>query len=332
LILGTITGPPRAGNVRSRDNKLNVIASARQAGYKMRERRFRMYPWLGYDGRVSGLKLTVFVLLFVPGLWTAYGLWAGLLGARPLNEAIHETGLWMIRFLFVALAISPLRQVANLPQLILVRRMIGVAAFCYGAAHILLYATDEMFALGKIASEIVLRIYLTIGFVALLGLAALAITSTDGMVRRLGRRWYWLHRAVYAIAILATIHFFMQSKADVTEPMMMAGILTWLYGYRLLAWASGRNGHVPVWQVLLLAVVAPALTAGGEAFYFWVKMNVDPERVLMANLTTVAGIRPAWVVLGMAVAVTAVATLRARFSRRPRKRARRVVLTKEATS
>lgn len=291
-----------------------------------------MYPWLGYDGRVSPLKLTVLVLLFVPGLWTAYGLWAGLLGARPVTEAIHETGLWMIRFLFVALAISPLRQIAKLPQLIVVRRMIGVAAFFYGSAHITLYAADEMFALGKIVSEIVLRIYLTIGFVALLGLAALAITSTDGMVRRLGRRWYHLHRAIYAIGILATIHFFMQSKADVTEPMVMAGILTWLYLYRLLSRAAGRAGHVPVWQVVLLALVAPALTAAGEAFYFWVKMHIDPARVLAANLTTLAGIRPSWVVLGLAATAAAIAMLRARATRPRRKGAKRVVLTGQATS
>lgn len=292
-----------------------------------------MYPWCGYDGRVSPLKLTVFVLLFVPGTWTAFGFAYGLLGARPLTEAIHEVGLWMIRFLFISLAITPLRDIAKLPQLIQIRRMIGVAAFAYGAAHITLYATDEMFALSKIASEIVLRIYLTIGFVALLGLAVLAATSTDGMVRRLGRRWQWLHRSIYAIAILATIHFFMQSKADVTEPFMMAGILGWLLGYRLLSWRAGRGGRVPVWQIAALGIVMTPLTAYGEAIYFWLKVGVDIDRVLAANLSTFSGIRPSWVVLALSVVVTIVAAIRARYGRKPpRVRTRRVVVQQGATT
>jgi sulfoxide reductase heme-binding subunit YedZ len=291
-----------------------------------------MYPWCGYDGRVSPLKLAVFVLLFVPGTWTAIGYACGLLGSRPLTEAIHETGLWMIRFLFIALAISPLRQVAKLPQLIQLRRMIGVAAFAYGTAHITLYAADEMFALSKIVSEIVLRIYLTIGFVALTGLAALAVTSTDGMVRRLGRRWHWLHRSIYVIGVLATIHFFMQSKADVTEPMMMGGILAWLLGYRLLAWKAGRADHVPVWQVAALGAVVTLLTALGEAVYFWLKLGVDIERVLAANLATFSGVRPAWVVLGFSATLAIVAAIRSRYGRRPtRVRAKRFVVSEGAS-
>jgi sulfoxide reductase heme-binding subunit YedZ len=292
-----------------------------------------MYPWCGYDGRVSPLKLTAFVLLLVPGTWTAVGYACGLLGSRPLTEAIHETGLWMIRLLFIALAISPLRQMMKLPQLIEVRRMIGVAAFAYGAAHISLYAADEMFALSKIVSEIVLRIYLTIGFVALLGLAALAATSTDGMVRRLGRRWQWLHRTIYVIAVLATVHFFMQSKADVTEPIMMAGILGWLFGYRLLAKMAGRGGDVPLWRIGALGIAVTALTALGEAVYFWLKVGVGIDRVLAANLTTFSGVRPSWVVLALSVIATAIAAARARYGRKPpRVRSRPAGVRQEAVT
>jgi len=291
-----------------------------------------MYPWLGYDGRVSPLKLAVFALLFVPAAWIVYGYSFGQLGARPVNEAIHETGLWMIRFLFVSLAITPIRQTVKFPQLIQVRRMIGVAAFAYGTAHLSLYAADEMFSLSKVASEIILRIYLTIGFVALIGLTALAITSTDGMVRRLGRRWQWLHRTIYAIGILATVHFFMQSKADVSEPMMMAGVLAWLIGYRLLSWVAGRGGHVPVWQVALLGLAAPLLTALGEAVYFWLKMGVDPARVLAANLSTFAGVRPAWIVLALGAAVAVVGMLRPSRARPPGVRPKRTLLREGSTT
>src|SRR5581483_9367191 len=130
-------------------------------------------PWLDYRRRLSPLKLAVFAFLFAPGTWTAVALASGALEPRPLNAAIHQIGLWVVRFLFAALAVTPLRAILNWPRLILVRRMLDVA---------------------KVASEIALRVYLTIGFTALLGLCALAATSTDAMVRRLGRRWQRLHR------------------------------------------------------------------------------------------------------------------------------------------
>ena len=95
-----------------------------------------MYPWHDYSGRRSPLKLAVFIALFMPGLWTAVFFAAGWLGPRPYTEAIHMVGLWMLRFLFIALAITPLRQIVQWPRLILVRRMVGVAAFAYGLAHI----------------------------------------------------------------------------------------------------------------------------------------------------------------------------------------------------
>ncbi|HEU0155704.1 MAG TPA: ferric reductase-like transmembrane domain-containing protein, partial [Stellaceae bacterium] len=149
-----------------------------------------MYPWHDYGGRVSPLKLVVFIALFLPAAWVLVAYAGGLLGARPLNEAIHQIGLWTIRLIFLALAVTPLRQILQWQRLILVRRMVGVAAFAYVLLHFSLYVTSQAFDLGKVASEIALRIYLTIGFTALLGLAALAATSTDGMVRRLGaRRW-----------------------------------------------------------------------------------------------------------------------------------------------
>lgn len=286
-----------------------------------------MYPWTGYDNRLSVLKLSVFVLLFMPALWIAVAHALDRLGARPLNEAIHQSGLWMIRLLFLSLAITPLRQVLHLPRLIEVRRMVGVAAFAYGAAHLLLYAADEMFVLSKIATEIIVRVYLAIGFVALIGLAALAATSTDGMVRRLGRRWQWLHRTIYIIGILATIHFFMQSKADVHEPIVMAGLLAWLMGYRALAWIAPR---LPLARLAALGIAAAALTGLGEAGYFWIKMGVDPVRVLDANLTTATGTRPGWIVLGIAAAIAIGGILRTSAQRRPRTDSGRAAATGRA--
>jgi len=271
-----------------------------------------MYPWQDYSGRTSPLKLAVFVALFLPGLWTALAFAMGWLQPRPFTEAIHQVGLWMLRFLFVALAITPFRQIWQWPRLILVRRMIGVAAFTYGLAHISLFAADLKFDIAKAASEIVLRIYLTIGFAALLGLAALAATSTDAMVRRLGaNRWQRLHRLVYAIALLAVVHYCMQSKLDLWEPTIIAGIYGWLMGYRLLVKVVGVRGKLPLAWVGVLSIAAAVLTAIGEALYFWIALGVDPMRVVSANWSLAAGWRPAVIVMGLGLAITAIGMARA---------------------
>lgn len=271
-----------------------------------------MYPWYDYSRKTSPLKLAVFIALFLPAAWVLLAYPIGALGARPLNEAIHQVGLWTLRFLFIALAVTPLRAILNWQRLVLVRRMIGVAAFAYIMVHFLLYIGDQAFDLFKVASEIVRRIYLTIGFAALLGLAALAATSTDGMVRRLGqRRWQWLHRLVYAIAVLAVIHYSMQSKLEQWEPTIMAGILAWLLGYRLLARFVAVRGRVPLAWVGALGIAAAVLTALGEALYFYLTLGVDPMRVLNANLSLDTGLRPAIVVLGLGLAVTLAGAVRA---------------------
>lgn len=266
-------------------------------------------PWLDYNGRVSPLKLTVLVALFVPAVWTAWSYWHGDFGAaRPLNEAIHEIGRWTIRLIFLALAVTPLARLWSWPRLLVVRRMVGVAAFAYGLVHLSLYVTQEHFKLATVASEIVLRIYLTIGFTALMILAALAATSTDAMVRRLGRSWPRLHKLVYVAAALAVVHHFMQSKADVDEPWVMAGLYGWLMGYRILAAVFGRK-TAPLWSVALLSVGAGVLTAIGESLYYWIKLGVSPARVLAADLA-LNSIRPGWVVLAMTLAVTAAMAVR----------------------
>ena len=271
----------------------------------------RKLPWKDYSGHLSPLKLAVFIALFLPAAWVAFAFAEDWLGARPVNEAIRQIGLWTIRFLFTALAITPLRAILDWPRLILVRRMVGVAAFAYALTHLTLYTAQEAFDLAKVASEILLRIYLTIGFTALLGLAALAATSTDGMVRRLGfRRWQTLHRLVYLIALLAVIHFSLQSKLDVWEPTIMAGIYGWLMGYRALARFIAVRGRLPLFWIAALGLAAALLTAVGEALYFRLALGVDPVRLLGVNFSLAAGLRPAAVVLLLGLGVTAAAALR----------------------
>jgi sulfoxide reductase heme-binding subunit YedZ len=272
-----------------------------------------MYPWIDYRGRFSPLRAVVFAALFLPGIYTGVLLWLGMLGARPLTEAIHNLGFWTIRLIFLALAIAPARRILGWPRLIEVRRMTGVAACVYVLLHLSLYTADEAYSLGTVASEIVLRIYLTIGFTALVGLCVLAATSTDGMVRALKGRWQKLHYVIYLIAILAIIHFFMQSKADVWEPTWMAGLYGWLMGWRILDRLNGPRRVMPLWQLGALAVAAGAVTALGEALYWLALRGVPVLRVLQSNFTTDLGVRPAWVVLGVGIAATLAAFVRRRL-------------------
>jgi methionine sulfoxide reductase heme-binding subunit len=269
-------------------------------------------PLRDYSGRFSPLKTAVFIGLFVPASFTFYYFATGTLGARPLTEALHEMGDWTIRFIFLALAVSPLSQLWQWPRIQLVRRMIGVTAFAYAVAHLTLYTADEMFNLAKVASEIVLRFYLTIGFIAWLGLAALAATSTDGMIRRLGaRKWQRLHRFIYVIGLLAVTHYFLQSKLNEWQPTMMAGLLFWLLGYRVLRWLYGRSRKVGPVAAGFLSLAAGFGTIFGEAGYFWLAYHVPLARIIPAEFSTLTGIRPGWAVLGLGAAVTLIAALRA---------------------
>lgn len=272
-------------------------------------------PWRDYSGRVSPLKTATFAVLFLPGLWVAYRFATHALGARPLDEALLEIGQWTLRILFLALAVSPLSRMLAWPRLNLIRRMLGVGAFAYITIHFSLYIVSESYNLGAVASEIVNHVYLSIGFVALMGLAALAATSTDRMVRRLGpRRWQALHRFVYLIGAFGLVHFFLQSKLDEWEPTVMIGLFAWLMGWRALTWGFGRQ-PVPLWSVVFLTLVAGPFIALLEAVYFHFAYHVAVARVLMADLSLQTGVRPAWIVFGIVAAATGAALARAALRR-----------------
>lgn len=282
------------------------------------------YPWNDYSRALSPLKLTVFVALFLPAGWTLYAALTGNLGARPFIEAIHQQGLWTVRLILVALAITPLKAILQWQRLILVRRMVGVGAFAYVLLHFALYFADENFRVDIVASEIARRVYLTIGFVALLGLAALAATSTDRMVRRLGRRWQTLHRLVYPVCLLGLIHYSMQSKLEQWEPVIADGIFVWLMGYRLLAARFAVRGGLPLVWVAALGVAASVLTALGEAVYFAIAFagRVTFAAALDLNFSLRTGVRPAVVVLGFGAIMLIAGLGRAWLAPRQRDRAR----------
>jgi sulfoxide reductase heme-binding subunit YedZ len=278
-------------------------------------------PWRDRQGAFSPFKLAVLAALCLPALWLAWLAASHALGPRPLTEAIHQTGLWAIRILLVSLLVTPLRQMLRQPRVMLVRRMVGVAAMAYALAHLLLYTADMGFDLGKVVSEIVLRFYLTIGFIALAGLVALGVTSTDGWVKRMGgRRWQQLHRIAYGIAVLGLVHFVLQTKLDVTEAVLTAGLFLWLMGYRLLA---PKGAAPPLWRQVLLVPLAAAGTALLEAGWYGLGTGAPFWPVLQANLDVEFGLRPAlWVGIVAAGMVVVGALGRWRQSRQPPRRAR----------
>jgi len=279
------------------------------------------------SGRWSPVKIVAFVAAILPALWLAYQAAADELGARPVTEAIHQAGDWALRFLLITLAVTPAQRICNYPRLILARRTLGVAAASYAVLHFSLYVLDQHFDFLKVASEIALRIYLTIGAVGLAGLIALASTSTDAAISRLGSgRWHALHRFVYAIAVLGAVHFFIQSKLETYQPVLMAGFLIWLLAYRAL---YRRNGEVTPLHLVLLATGTAVVTAVGEAMLYLLTSGVDARRLLLAHFDLDMEVRPAWWVLAAGLAVAGIGVWR---QKRPRQRLRARRISPSAVS
>ena len=185
--------------------------------------------------RVS--KPVVFLICLLPFLVLAASAFAlaGLsLGANPVEELLHELGRWGLKFLLLTLTITPLRRLTGWNWLIGFRRMLGLFAFFYIVLHFLVYAIlDQSLDLAAIFEDIIKRPYITLGMAGLLMLVPLAVTSTKGMMRRLGKRWQKLHRLVYVIAVVAVWHFYWQVKLDTLDASIYALILAFLLGMRV---------------------------------------------------------------------------------------------------
>jgi sulfoxide reductase heme-binding subunit YedZ len=190
-------------------------------------------------------KPLVFTAAIAPLVWLACGAfgWFGLgLGADPVKTLEHECGKTALNLLLLTLAVTPVKNLLGFPQLLRLRRMLGLFAFFYVVVHFTVYLVlDLELNWSTLGADIAKRPYITIGFTALLLLIPLAATSTNGMMRRLGRRWASLHRLVYVIAILGVWHFYWQVKRDVREPLLYAGILALLLLYRLVRTRSAAR-------------------------------------------------------------------------------------------
>jgi len=194
------------------------------------------------------IKPALFVVCALPLLslvLAAFGIGGASLGANPVERIQDTLGQWGLRFLCITLAVTPIRDWLNMPWLVQLRRMLGLYAFFYVLLHFLTWLIlDQGLYWSGILEDIGKRPFITIGFAALLLLVPLAVTSTNKMMRRLGKRWKSLHRLIYAICLLAVWHYYWQVKADTTEPLIYLAIVLVLLGWR--AWkARPRRARAP---------------------------------------------------------------------------------------
>lgn len=187
------------------------------------------------------IKPIVFAVALLPLAFLIYRGLTNDLGANPIETINRYTGDWVLRFLLITLAVTPLRRLTGWNGLLRYRRMLGLFAFFYACVHFLSWAwLDQYFVLTDIVQDVAKRPFITVGFASFLMLIPLALTSTNAMIRRLGaKRWQQLHRLVYLIGIGGVVHFLWLVKSDIREPLVYGVILALLLGFRL--WDRSRR-------------------------------------------------------------------------------------------
>ena len=189
--------------------------------------------------KIRWSKIIVFLVCLIPVALLGRSAYQGNLGANPLEVITHTTGDWTIRFLLITLAITPLRQITKQYWLIQFRRMLGLFSFFYGTLHLTTYLRfNKFFVWHDIWADVAKRKFITVGFLAFVLMVPLAVTSTKGMIRLLGKRWAPLHRTIYVSAIAGVIHYLWLVKADKSKPLFYGSILAALLGYRVVKWVA----------------------------------------------------------------------------------------------
>jgi sulfoxide reductase heme-binding subunit YedZ len=186
-------------------------------------------------------KIVVFLSCLIPAALLVWRAAADDLGANPIEAVTLSTGRWTLRFLLITLAITPLRRLTGWNRVITFRRMLGLFAFFYASLHFATYlVVDQFFDWETIVEDITKRPFIMAGFAALVLLVPLALTSTKGWIRRLGRRWQMIHRLIYVATALAVVHFIWKVKSDLRDPLLYASILAVLLGFRVVWWLMSR--------------------------------------------------------------------------------------------
>jgi len=195
-------------------------------------------------------KPLVFAACLAPFAWLVFRAFTGRLTANPIEDITLTTGLWALRFLVITLAITPLRRITGWNRLIQYRRMVGLFAFFYASLHLAIYVTDVMavegtFTFAPVAADVVKRPFITAGMVAFVAMLPLAVTSTRGWIRRLGRRWQRLHRLVYLSAAAAALHYLWKVKVMIGSPVYYAAIVVALLALRAVWALRSRRLRLP---------------------------------------------------------------------------------------
>lgn len=193
--------------------------------------------------RVLLLKLGVWGIGLFPAARVAWWAREGVygLGANPIERVLHHTGWWALALLLLTLAVTPLRRITGRNELIKVRRPLGLFAFFWATTHLGIYlGLDQLFAWDFIVEDVVERPFITVGAAAWLTLLPLAVTSTRGWIRRLGRRWTLLHRGIYLATALGIIHYYWRVRADTREPLIFAALLVAAMALRM-RWTERRR-------------------------------------------------------------------------------------------
>jgi sulfoxide reductase heme-binding subunit YedZ len=205
------------------------------------------------------LKPLLFLACLGPAAWLVYGAFfdatGDVLGVNPVETITNYTGIWTLRLIAISLAISPLRWLTGWNRLIQFRRMVGLFAFFYGSLHFMTYfVLDHSLRFDGLWEDIVERPYITVGFTAFVLMIPLAVTSTQGWVRRMGgKKWNLLHRLVYATAVLAVLHYWWKVKLDVSSPALYAGIMGVLLTARLWKVLAKRRAVPPAPRAIRVA-------------------------------------------------------------------------------
>ena len=208
------TGEPQGRTPQSRPRRTRATADPRR--------------------RILLLKTAIWITGLTPILWLTVSFFQRNLGVNPVEKIIHIQGRWTLVFILATMAVTPIRRLTGWNRIIQVRRLLGLFAFAYACIHFLAYAgMDQLFALSYIVEDVLDRRYITAGFAALVLMVPLAITSTKGWIRRLGKRWQRLHRLAYVAAGLGVLHYFWKVKGDTFWPLVAALALAGLFGVRV---------------------------------------------------------------------------------------------------
>lgn len=191
---------------------------------------------------VLALKALLWVSALAPGGWLLAGFFLGWLGPNPIETLTHVTGMSALVLLLVTLGVTPVRRLSGWNPVVRLRRPLGLFAFFYALLHVGVWAgLDLGFQVSWVVEDIAERPYITVGMAAFLLLAPLAVTSTRGWIRRLGRNWSRLHMLIYASTALGIVHFYWLVKSDVRLPLLLAGVFVALMAARAPGWVEGRR-------------------------------------------------------------------------------------------